>query len=107
MCEKILPKAGEEERERPTTRSAPGEKDVQEPAEASGGLSARAESGPHPMIFRITVGAPGRDEVDDPAERPSRPDPRDACDEQPDDADQYSTVINLSDSGNEKAQEAC
>src|SRR5918998_713948 len=59
------------------------------------------------MIFRVTVGAPGGDEVNYPAERPSRPDPGYACHDQPDNADQYPTVINLSNSGNKKAQNAC
>ena len=61
-------------------------------------------SGAHAMLGRVAIGAPGRDEVDDPAERASRPDPGYARHHQPDNANQYATVINLPDAGNKKAE---
>ena len=58
----------------------------------------------HAMLARVAVGAPGGDDVDYPAERPGRPDPGYSRDEQPDNADQYATVIDLPDAGDEKAK---
>lgn len=54
------------------------------------------------IIFGVTVSAPRRNNVDNPAERADRADPGHARQNEPQNADQNSTVINLPDAGNEK-----
>lgn len=59
------------------------------------------------IVFRVGVGAPGRDDVHDPAQRTGRPNPRNAGHQQPDDSDQNSAVIDLPRPGNQKTQHTC
>lgn len=59
------------------------------------------------MFLRVRVSAVGREKVNYPAERADRPDPGRARHDQPDQTDNNSPVINLSESGNQKAQQPC
>lgn len=59
------------------------------------------------MFLRIGVSAVGRNQVNYPAERADGTDPGCACHDQPDQTDNNSSVVNLSESGNQKTQQPC
>jgi hypothetical protein len=55
------------------------------------------------VITRVGVGGVGRDDVADPAEQATRTDPQARRDNQPQDTGQDATVVELSDSGDDRA----
>ena len=55
------------------------------------------------MITRVGVGSVGRDEVADPAEQAARANPQARGDDEPQDTGQEATVIELSDSRDDRA----
>lgn len=64
-------------------------------------------SGSHAMLSRVRVGTPGRDDVTNPAERSARSNPETGSKQQPENAREDSTVVELSDTGNHKTQYTC
>lgn len=57
---------------------------------------------PNRMVFSVAVSAPGADQVNHPTERADRTNPRNTRYNQPNYADDNSTVVDLSDTGNQK-----
>ncbi len=55
------------------------------------------------MITRVGVGGVGRDDVADPTEQAARTDPEAGGDDEPQDSGQEATVVELSDSGDDRA----
>src|SRR2546426_402854 len=64
------------------------------------------DSNTNGVIFGVAVGAPGGDDMKDPAQRAGRTNPGDPGNKQPDDSDNDSTVIDLTDSGNQETEHA-
>jgi 3'-phosphoadenosine 5'-phosphosulfate (PAPS) 3'-phosphatase len=62
-------------------------------------------SSAHPMISRVRIRVVGRDYVAHPAEQAARTDPEARRDNEPQNAGQDATVIELSDSRDERAQD--
>jgi hypothetical protein len=56
------------------------------------------------MITRVRVGGVGRDDVAHPTEQATRTDPQAWRDDEPQDTGQEPTVVELSDSGDDRAQ---
>ena len=52
------------------------------------------------IVFGVAVSTPSGKQMDDPSEKADSSNPRNACQNEPKYADKYSTVINLSDTGN-------
>ena len=57
------------------------------------------------LFLRAAVGGERRDDVADPAEQAARPDPQARCDDQPEDPAQEITVVELPDTGNQRAED--
>src|ERR687898_958982 len=60
-----------------------------------------------PVITGIRVGGVGRDDVRYPAEQATSADPKSRRDDQPQDAGQDAPVVELPDSGDDRAQNGC
>ena len=52
------------------------------------------------IVFGVAISTPSGEKMDDPSEKADSSNPRNACQNEPKYADKYSTVINLSDTGN-------
>ena len=59
------------------------------------------------MIFGVGIGAPGSYDVANPAKRAARPDPEARSDNQPENAGEDASVIELAYSRDNKTQDTC
>ena len=59
------------------------------------------------MIFGVGIGAPGSYDVANPAKRAARPDPEARSDNQPENAGEDASVIELAYSWDNKTQDTC
>ena len=72
-------------------------------ADASTRRGALTFPRPPTIITRVRVGSVGRDDVANPTEQAARTDPQARRDDEPQDTGQEATVVELSDSGDDRA----
>ena len=62
---------------------------------------------PHTMLVGITVGGVSRNDVANPSESTACPDPETGSNNQPEKPGQYTAVVELANSWNQKAEKSC